>query len=210
MPGAAGESARQTSQQGKEKKMKAKQIIALVGVFLVAGLLISANPSTAKSTKTPVEFWEVSCMVDPGFEWIDEYGVLHVRGRVSQATFYEPENFTIVGSDAIISNANLDPATFSGNLFGTWSAVYLPFSDSGTFDGSWTAKLTGGVAALGRAVGRGTGELKGMKMKLTLVSDPADPPPPGLFEAVGFPPCDPSAIVGILRDSGFIHNPGGN
>jgi hypothetical protein len=189
--------------------LKKGQTLALAGVILVAGVLIPTTPSIAKSTRTPVDLWEVSCMVDPGLEWMAD-GVLHVRGRVTQATFYDPENFTVIGSDAIISNANLDPTTFSGNLFGTWSAIYLPASSSGTFDGSWTAKLIGGVEAIGRAVGHGTGDLRGMKMRLSLVADPAAPPPPGLFASPEFPPCDPALIIGILRDTGFIHNPRGN
>jgi hypothetical protein len=189
--------------------VKGRQILALACVLVMAAL-ISAAPSVAKSTKTPAEFWEVSCLVEPGLEWIDDEGVLHIRGQITQSAFYELQNFTIVGSNAIVSNANVDPATFSGNLFGTWSAIYLPASSSGTFDGSWNFKLVDGASGVGRAVGHGTGDLRGMKMRLKLVSDPADPPPSGLFASPDFPPCDPTTIVGILLDTGFIHNPRGN
>lgn len=190
--------------------MKGKQALALAGVFLVAGSLISAGPSTAESTKTPVDFWEVVCLVDPGIEWLDDDGVLHIRGRISQGTFYDAEDFTVVGSDAIIANANIDLATGNGAFFGTWSAVYLPASATGTFDGAWNARLTGGIALSGKAVGQGTGELRGMKMKVNLLSDPADPPPAGLFVAPGFPPCNPATIAGIDHATGFIHNPRGD
>ena len=197
--------------------MREKQILALAGALLVAALLILASPSAADpmKNKTAVDVWEVSCLVDPGIQWLSAEGILHVRGRVSQATFYESGSFDIVGSDTIVSNANLshvnlDPLTFDGSLFGTWSAVYLPASNSGTFDGAWHARLTDGGFAVGKAVGQGSGELRGKKMKLNLVVDPIDdPPPPGLFSASGFPPCDPSLIVGIIHDTGFVHNPGG-
>jgi hypothetical protein len=192
---------------GKEKQMHARKIMALTGIFLVAMVITSAAAAPAKSTKTPVDVWEVSCMQDPGIVWISEDGILHIRGQVTMATFYDSSDFAIVGYDTIVSNANLDPVTSTGTLFGTWSATYLPASETGTFDGSWNARLSGGIAAVGKAVGHGTGDLRGVKMKLNLLVDPADPPPAGLFTSADFPPCDP--IFGITHDTGFIHNPRG-
>ncbi len=188
--------------------MTSRRIMALVSLLLVASVFIPATPSVAKATRTPVEFWEVNCLIDPGLQWVSEEGVLHIRGQLTQNTFYDPVSFEIVGSNAVVSNANLDPATFSGTLSGKFSLFYLPMSDTGTFDGSWNGKLTGGVAFTGRAVGHGTGELRGMKIKQRLVGDPANPPPPGLFTAPGFTPCEP--IGGIIFDSGFVLNPRGD
>jgi hypothetical protein len=182
--------------------------LMLVVSLVTLGLCFTSDSSQAKSIKTPVDMWEVSCLVDPGMEWTSD-GNLHIRGRLTQATFYDAITFEISGSDSIISNANLKLATGTGNLFGTWSAVYLPLSSSGTFDGSWTAKLTGGVSAIGKAVGQGTGDLRGMKMKLKLESDPNIPV--GLLEVLAAtPPCDPSNVVGIIHDTGFVHQRHGN
>lgn len=182
--------------------------LVTVGAIVVVGLCVPSSSTLAKSIKTPVDMWEVSCLVDPGMEWISN-GNIHIRGRLTQATFYDAVTFEIAGSDSIISNANLKLATGTGNLFGTWSAVYLPLSSSGTFDGSWTAKLTGGVSAIGKAVGQGTGELRGMKMKLKLESDPDIPA--GLLQVLATtPPCDPANVIGIIHDTGFVHQRLGN
>ena len=190
--------------------MKNRQVLALAGVLVVVGALVAVSPSAAKSTRTRVDFWEVSCTVDEGSFWISEDGVFHGRGRVANAVFYDAVTFARVGSDTVVGNANLDFATGTGRLFGTFTLEYLPDSYPGTFDGTWTSSLTGWVSGSGRAVGHGTGELHRMKMKLKLESDPAIPDE--LFAAVaadeGFP-CALDEISGILHDTGYILDPHG-
>ena len=199
--------------------MKGRQVLAVVVLLLIVGLTAAAGPATAKSTKSDVDFWEVSCMVDPGIEWVED-GVLHGRGRLSTTILYandppqDPPVWEVVGSDTVIGNINLDLATGQGRLFGTWSLIYLPESLSGTFDGTWNGSIQFVpppvfVIVYGRAVGHGTGELSGMKMKLKLVGDPnADPPPPYLLNPGLCPPG--TEYAGVSHVTGFIHKPRGN
>jgi len=193
--------------------VKKRQIVALASVLLVGGVVVSASSSAAKSTKTQVDFWEVGCVLDPGTSWISEDGVFHGRGRVATGVFYDADDFARVGTDTVVGNANLDPVTGTGRLFGTFSLEYLPDSYPGTFDGTWNSSLAGWVSSFGRAVGQGTGELHGMKMKLKLVGDPTVEIPDGLLAAVAADPEFPCAldeISGIGRDTGFIHSPRGD
>ena len=130
--------------------MKAKKLWVLAGVLLVVGALVTSVPSFAKSTKTPVDFWQVACLVDPGIEWVSDEGILHGRGRVEQLVLYAYDAGTmaaeVVGSGVVVGNANIDPATGDGRLFGTVSVIYLPVSATGTFDGRYQGSLTGGIS----------------------------------------------------------------
>jgi hypothetical protein len=99
----------------------------LGSALLVLGGLVFAGPSSAKSTQTPVDFWEVSCLVSPGMDWVSEDGVLHGRGRVTEVTLYAYNSVAmaaeIVGSSTAVGNANIDLATGDGRLFGTVSLI---------------------------------------------------------------------------------------
>lgn len=186
--------------------MKKLTVVLILALAVVA----VAAPSSAESSKSPVAFWEVSCLVDPGIEWVED-GVLHGRGRIVHAVLYDSVTFDVDGYDTVVSNINLDLATGEGSIFGTWSAVYLPESATGTFDGTYTAKIVftaTGVSAWGKAVGHGTGELRGMKMRLGLSSDP---PPAQLLDVIAADnPCSPHPPAAIGYDAGFIHKPHGD
>jgi hypothetical protein len=190
--------------------MKGGPILVTAGVLLLAATLLAGNPLLAKSVKTPVDFYEVSCATSPGVSW-EEGNSGHLRGATSWSLFYQEGNPDPIGMDSIVVNINENLVTGKQEVFGTFSLTY-PLEDDGTFDGRWTAKFDPAVPSfLGRAVGHGTGDLTGKKMKLNL-------------EAVFLPP---DWILGILDDSrwteppclfltgvshvtGFIHSPKGN
>jgi len=190
--------------------MKTESKLLLGGVLLIVGAAVAAAPAVAKSMRMPVDFWEVSCETEPGRTWISDDGVLHNRGRVSQAVFYAYDESlgagVLVGEDTVVSNANLDPATFSGRVFGTFTLTYLPASELGTFDGKFTGSLTGGVSFIGRAVGHGTGPLRGKKMKLSFATPEL---PLWLLEVLEENPPACGQSVGIYHDTGYILAPGG-
>lgn len=145
--------------------------------------------------------------MDPGISWVSE-GILHGRGRVSEAVFWAYDEDlgegVVVGTDTVISNANLDLATGTGRVFGSFTLIYLPSDPSGegTFDGTFNGSLADLFLFTGRAVGHGTGPLNGQKMRLFFETIP---PPLWLQEALAANPPD-CELPGIFHDTGFLHN----
>ncbi len=186
--------------------MKARELWVLAGVLVVVGAIVTSVPSSAKSTKTPLDFWQVACLVDPGIEWVSDDGVLHGRGRIEELVLYayDPDTMAaeIVGSGVVVGSANIKLATGDGNFFGTVSVIYLPVSATATFDGRYQGSLTSSSIS-GKGVSHGTGEAHGMKIMLHFG---AEPPPPWL-EAVLPTSCPTDKpLVAILRNTGFLHN----
>lgn len=187
--------------------MKARNSWVLVGVLLVVGALVTSVPSSAKSTKTPVDFWQVACLVDLGMEWVSDEGILHGRGRVEELILYAYDTETmaaeIVGSGVVVGNANIELATGDGRIFGTVSVIYLPVSATGTFDGRYQGSLTGWISISGQGVSHGTGEARGLKFKLSFEGEP---PPPWL--AAVLPTACPvdKPLVAVLHNTGLLHD----
>lgn len=183
-----------------------KKRIVVVACALMVVLLMATSPVSAKSIKTPVEFYEVSCLVDPGVIWYSgkDGKMLHVRGQLVENTLYDPETEVVVGMNHAVANVDLNQETGHGQVSGTFSSYSLP-DPEGTFDGTYNGRISNFIEFLGRAVGQGTGTLKGQKLKSTLLLiDPAGLPIAILLNL----PCDPSEIVGVYYDEGFIHSRG--
>lgn len=172
-------------------------------------LLVAASPALAKPTETPVDLLEVSCVQIPGMTWTSGE-MFHLRGQVSQSVLYDAETLEVVGGNAILGNANLNPTTSSGVFFGTSSGIYLPASTTGTFDGPWTIHVSSGEFS-GQAVARGTGELEGQTMRVRLVglTDAETAALLGELATQGRLPCPLASIAGITRDIGVILDPRG-
>lgn len=190
--------------------MRCIRILALVGMLLLAAILMLALPASAESSKTPFDVYEVSCDVTPGIQWVAGH-TLHVRGQESQNIFYDPETFEILGENSIVSNVNSDLNTGQANLFGTFSAIYLPESNTGTFDGTWNGELSPASGFVGRALGHGTDDITGKKIKVTVRGVDLSEVPPELWIILSEPPWTECEVFGgIFRDTGFIHNRGAN
>jgi hypothetical protein len=181
-----------------------RQVLALASALLVVGVLVAVSPAVAK--RVPVDLWEVSCLVEEGMPWVAD-GMLHERGRIARAVFYDSDTFAVIGSDTIISNLDLNLATGAGKLFGVWSAIYLPVSGTGTFDGTWSGEgefppPPNPVSASARALGYGTGDLRGARMRLRLDTAPV---PAELLEVLAADnPCSPDPWQGITHVTGSI------
>ena len=176
----------------------------------MAGVLVTAGPSFAKSTKTPVDFWQVNCLVDPGIDWVSDDGILHGRGRIEEFVFYAQDPATmageIVGIGVSVGNANIDLATGDGRIFGTVSVIYLPVSTTETFDGRYQGGLTAS-GVLGQGISHGSGEARNQKLKLDFESAP---PPQWLLEELpNACPAD-KPLSGIVHNAGFLHKPRGD
>ena len=59
-----------------------------------------------------------------------------------------------------------DPATFTGTMHGTFVTLVTGNGYEGTWEGTWTGKLINGISYF-TAVGHGTGDLEGLKEKVT-------------------------------------------
>ena len=185
-----------------------KRILVMTAALLLLGSLVATTPASAKSVKTPVEYYEVICVNDPGLVWTSGKGgkIVHTRGAMSLSWMYETENFAVIGENVLVTSSNLDTTTGKGEMWGTFSS-YFPLLEGG-FTGTWNGKFEPLPVFLGRAVGKGKGSYAGQKVKVTLESvAPADVP----VEILRNLPCNPASptFAGIFRDSGFIHNPHG-
>ena len=182
-----------------------------IGILIVlAGTLALAGPAFGASHKTPFQVYEVACLVAPGTQWVAGQTV-HLRGRMSQHIFYDAVSFEIAGENSVVGSFNMNLATGESSWFGTFSGIYLPESDTGTFEGTWHGRLTPDDGFLGRARGRGTGDLTGKRMKLQYRSlDPSELPLEMLIILSQAPWTECEEIAGIFLDTGFIHSPGGN
>jgi hypothetical protein len=169
-----------------------------------------ATPAAAESSKSPLDIYEIACVVDPGIAWTAGH-TFHVRGQRNHSITYDPVTFAISGEISGVLNLNLDLLTDQVTFFGTFSQIYLPESNTGTFDGTANGKSSPDSGFLGRGVGHGTGDLTGKKTKTTIRSVDFSEIPPELWVILGQPPwteCD--WIFGINRSTGFIHSRAGS
>ncbi|MCP4204595.1 MAG: hypothetical protein GY769_22025 [bacterium] len=190
--------------------MKRIGVLPLAGIFLLAGILMLATPASAKSSKTPLDFYEIACALDAGIAWTAGQ-TFHVRGQRTHNISYDPVTFEVSGESSNVFNLNWNLNTGQGTSFGTFSQIYLPESDTGTFDGTWNGKSSPDGGFLGRGVGHGTADLTGKKTKSKIRSVDFSEIPPELWFILGQPPwteCD--WIFGINRVTGFIHSRGNN
>jgi hypothetical protein len=126
--------------------------------------------SLAKRTKAHVtwiaDFSNPAHIVDPGKQFVDAKGVLHIRRQVFSGA---PITGDLVGQELRnVFNADIELATGNGRAWGTfreettWPARNL----SGVFEGTYKAKITAGFLT-GTHAGRGSGGYKGLKIKGT-------------------------------------------
>lgn len=131
----------------------------------------SKKPTTlAKPTVTRITFTADGTqaqVVDPGRQFVDDEGVLHIRGFVTTGA---PITGDLVGMDTRNEfNANIELATGNGNAWGTfrdevsWPARNL----SGVFEGHYQGQITAGQISVA-GVGQGSGDFSGMKISGTL------------------------------------------
>ncbi len=139
-------------------------------LVLIASLLLATTGVQAKATKTP--FTHLAIVTAEGVPermWMDEEGILHIRGLT--VTFDQTGDMT--GTSVVVANLNIDPSTGNGHMWGSRTFVgtwHSPWGDlSGTFEGRFTGTLTAG-ALFGKRVSHGSGGFEGMKEKATVYS----------------------------------------
>jgi hypothetical protein len=145
----------------------------LAGVVLLAAVLLITGIAYAKATKTPVTgTTEVVPRGSAEREWIDDDGILHIRGESADYVF----SGDLVGTGLGVVNINIDPLTGNGDESG-YSTSELTWGElSGTFEGSFSVTYTGGVG-VGHGVYHGTGDFAGMKLMEDFTVDLTIGPP---------------------------------
>jgi hypothetical protein len=146
-----------------------KLTYSILGTVL-ACILCLASTAWAGATFTPVSGIMHYDVVDDGKQWLDEEGILHIRGALMEWEALAGEG-SFVGTGWGIYNTNIDPVTGDGD---TQAFHYLDFSLgelSGTFGGH-SDSIYEGFVMTGEFVANGDGGFAGMKLRtdVTLVS----------------------------------------
>ncbi len=147
----------------------------LVAATLMLAAFVPASMASATTTRISaagIETCDDANPIDPGTAWVDEDGVLQVRGLTLAclAEGSEGETEFLAGDEVVVVNFNQDLATGEGTLWGTWTS-YLDFYGgeagfAGTWNGHWDSSAPSGW--LGKAVGKGFGELGGWQARFDL------------------------------------------
>jgi hypothetical protein len=146
----------------REKPMKKLTILTLTA--LLAGAVFGAGGAWAQATFTPVSGEWAYAYADPGTQWTDDEGILHVRDAILVWTMLGGD-LEIVGYSYSIVNINIDPAgNGDGHSFGHFEVSFDGLV--GVFEGHDSGPYTGGVYT-GEHVHHGSGDFAGMRSRGT-------------------------------------------
>lgn len=148
--------------------MYRRLVTLALGAMLVLAL---ALPAAAAQTKMPISGRDVSNgVLDEGTMWFSDR-IQHVRGWTAEYvtcgelkegnTCGDPSEY-VDGTSIIVANWNLDTASGDGTMWGTTDLALTAFD--GGWHETWVAKFDGGMWS-GWGVGRGFGDLQGMKIR---------------------------------------------
>ena len=153
--------------------MKNARTKILVGLVLLIAVMLITGIAWGKATKTPVT--GTTLVYPRGIaekEWIDDDGILHIRGGQADYIFLGELTGTGVG----VVNLNIDPIMGIGDESG-YSISELTWGElKGTFQGSFSVTYTYGIG-IGHGVYHGTGDFAGMKLMEDFTVDLTTPEP---------------------------------
>ncbi len=137
--------------------MNRRFVAVALGSVLALGLVA---PVAAKPTMIPISGDDTGAVVlEEGRTWVSG-PLTHVRGWSAEYTTTGGE--LVNGTSIIVANWNID-ATGDGTMWGTTELTLT--SGTGGWHETWVAKFEGGSWA-GWGVGRGWGDLDGMRIRL--------------------------------------------
>ena len=138
--------------------MYRRLVTLALGAMLVLTL---ALPAAAAQTKIPISGRDVSNgpPLDQGTTWYSD-GIQHVRGWT--AGYDTTGGDYLDGTSIIVANWNLDLTSGDGTMWGT-TDLTLTGTQSGWHE-TWVAKFDDFMWS-GWGVGRGFGELQGMRIR---------------------------------------------
>lgn len=159
--------------------MKIREVI--LGTFIMAAYVSQAFAFTKKRPRSNNDFFSgkeiAGEIIHPGLTEIDQ-SKISISGMVQRA-HDSTDDERVKGDLTIVTNAQLDPATRCGPIWGTFI-----LSNSG---GSWLAAWLGRISAHGSkiyAMGYGVGEYESLMANWTYTRTGKDPQTP--FDIQGF------------------------
>lgn len=139
------------------------------GLVTAVGLMIAiAIPGAALARAEFTEFTGVETPIGGGLI-LDGVDWSKPVVKIGLETIYEDVTTDprTTGTTYVSGKISLtDPATFTGNMHGTFLTVVTGDGYEGTWEGTWSGKLINGVSAFS-AVAHGTGDLAGLKEMVT-------------------------------------------
>jgi hypothetical protein len=125
---------------GRETTVKKLRRVIWVAFAIAAVLAAGAIPVTAKVTKN--DYTGIATLTEvtgPEKQWIDEAGILHIRGLRQAKTVAGG----MVGTMVIMVNIDVDAVTLNGVAWGKWTYDVTFGDQHGTFEGTWHGTYTG-------------------------------------------------------------------
>ena len=123
-----------------------RRIAVSLGSVLLASLVLVAGVVWAQVTVIPIEGTQTSVSLGPpSKQWMDDEGVLHIRGMVNLSTGQGQDindvPWTAVGTVEL--DINMNPVTGTGDLIGQVQWDYTTYGElEGAFGGIVTATST--------------------------------------------------------------------
>lgn len=174
-----------TIQKGGNAMFKRIFVLFALGMALMLSACSDQNPSAPDLTQNEPETGvaalakgrsiPITATVDfatgtvvPGKEFVDDKGVLHVRGQINEA----PITGDIQGTVRIVTNADVDLTNGSGRYRGKFVITGTFQGRTGTYSGKFRGKVIEGSFGPNDFAGRGRGGFEGSRIKGTAVPTP--------------------------------------
>jgi len=159
-----------------------KQLLVLVAGLMVLSIL--AAPVQAGTIRTDYEGLEhyVGPLL-PGWQWISEDGVLHIRGG-QEAYRDDVDDPRLCGDTVVTLNANFHPADPPVFVYGRMWGTFRIENEGGYWEGSWVGERTElqGFSYI-RGVLHGHGAYEGLQARAEYVRE--SPAPTASFAVHG-------------------------
>lgn len=169
----------------------------VISVFLALAQTPVAKAAVSSEQK---DLYILACVVDAGRVWTTgkDGKIVHVRGQVNFSYLYDTETLELKGEVDEILNYDLNTVTGSGGISGSVSFLLYDYSPTDPFVGTFGGHFQNFALKI-RVVGRGTGEVKGVRRRARLVG--VDSPP---LELLSLFHCPPQQVAGVLLAIGTI------
>ncbi len=153
--------------------------VSAVLTLVLLAFLVAAVPASAQAER--ISYTSFECPISmsaPEREWISEDGILHQRGiqLVNAITSSTPY---LNGYNYLEMNTEINLATGEVHAYGKFDLH--PAGYDGSWVGTWTTHVSAEGMTIGKATGRGTGDLEGM-MIFNNMFNPTVPNPACLLE----------------------------
>jgi hypothetical protein len=139
--------------------------VLFVSMVCVTGVIWS------QSIEIPIWGTQEGAEIDPGVQWVDDEGILHIRGRVITVNSAGEDAYGVplTGTGIIVQNFNIDLVNGIGDYNGSAQYEYNYGDLVGSFEGINTGMLTGLVWEGEYNYPHGCGDFAGWKIRGTWV-----------------------------------------